>query len=335
MNMRRRASFGSFRMSSPDATACATVPTTTVSKTPGAIPSRRPVLLKRYVVRPCWDKSTERKGCWLAQEYVRTCQARRRTVTWLTREASAAWQGRRRVQDFDLIVVGAGSAGVWAAPFAARLGARVGLVEKGRIGGDCTHYGCVPSKALLKAAGVAWHLRTADRFGIDAVQPRLVVDLGRVMAGVRQAIDRVYAFETPEVLAQAGVDVIMGEARFEDPHTLRVGPQTRLRARHFLLCTGARPATPPIPGLDVTPYWNYQTVWRQDRLPRRLLVLGSGPVGTELTQAFGRLGSHVTVFERGDRPLRVADPEASEVLRQVVEEEGVSFRSGAAVNRPP
>jgi len=237
------------------------------------------------------------------------------------------------VQDFDLIVIGAGSAGVWAAPFAARLGARVALVEKERIGGDCTNYGCVPSKALLKAAGVAWHLRIADRFGINVVQPGLNVDLGRVMAGVRQAIDRVYELETPEALAEVGVQVIMGEARFEDPHTIRVGPQARLRARHFLVCTGARPATPPIPGLDETPYWNYQTVWRQDRLPRRLLVLGSGPVGTELTQAFGRLGSHVTVFERGDRPLRVADPEASEVLRQVFEEEGVSFRSGADVKR--
>jgi len=90
------------------------------------------------------------------------------------------------VQDFDLIVIGAGSAGVWAAPFAARLGARVALVEKERIGGDCTNYGCVPSKAFLKAAGVAWLLRTADRFGIDAVQPGVTIDLGRVMAGVRR-----------------------------------------------------------------------------------------------------------------------------------------------------
>jgi pyruvate/2-oxoglutarate dehydrogenase complex dihydrolipoamide dehydrogenase (E3) component len=191
----------------------------------------------------------------------------------------------------------------------------------------------VPSKALLKAAGVAWHLRTADRFGIDAVKTELNVDLGRVMAVVRQAIDRVYVFETPEMLAQSGVEVIMGEAHFEDPHTLRVGPETRLRARHFLVCTGAHPATPPIPGLDDTPHWNYQTVWQQDRLPRRLLVLGSGPVGTELTQAFGRLGSQVTVFERGDRPLRIADPEASEVLRQVLDDEGVRFRFGADVQR--
>jgi pyruvate/2-oxoglutarate dehydrogenase complex dihydrolipoamide dehydrogenase (E3) component len=233
------------------------------------------------------------------------------------------------VDEYDLAVIGAGSAGVWAAPFAARLGARVALVEKTRIGGDCTHTGCVPSKALVQAARVAWHLRTADRYGFDAVRP--TVDLGRVMAGVHRAIEHVYAWETPEELARDGVDVLLGAARFEDAHTLVVGDRTRLQARNFLLCTGAHPAIPPIPGLDQAPYWTYESVWGQDRLPRRLLVLGSGPVGTELTQAFCRLGTQVTVFERGDRPLRRADPEASAVVRQVFEDEGVRFRFEASV----
>jgi pyruvate/2-oxoglutarate dehydrogenase complex dihydrolipoamide dehydrogenase (E3) component len=153
------------------------------------------------------------------------------------------------------------------------------------------------------------------------------------MASVRQAIDHVYALETPEVLAQHGVDVVMGAARFEDPHTVVVGEHTRLRARRFLLCTGARPAVPPITGLDETPYSTYETVWRLERLPRRLLVLGSGPVGTELSQAFNRLGSQVTVLERGDRVLARADPEASAVLGQVFEAEGVRLRFGARVER--
>jgi pyruvate/2-oxoglutarate dehydrogenase complex dihydrolipoamide dehydrogenase (E3) component len=137
------------------------------------------------------------------------------------------------VSDYDLVVIGAGSAGAWAAPFAARLGARVALVETERIGGDCTNYGCVPSKALLRAACVAWHLSTADRFGLDPVGPGPNVDLGRVMARVRHAIERVYAFETPEALAPTGVEVFRGETRFEDAHTVTVGADTRLRARHF------------------------------------------------------------------------------------------------------
>jgi len=233
--------------------------------------------------------------------------------------------------EYDVVVVGAGSAGVWAAPLAARLGARVALVEKDRVGGDCTHLGCVPSKALLKAARVVWDMRTAGRFGVDPVQP--TIDLGRVMASVRQAIDRVYALETPDVLAAQGVDLVMGAARFDDPHTLIVGDRTRLRARHVLLCPGARAATAAIPGLEGTPHWTYETIWHQDRLPSRLLVVGSGPVGTELAQAFARLGSAVTIFERGERPLRVADPEASQVLRGVLEGEGVRFRFGAHVER--
>jgi pyruvate/2-oxoglutarate dehydrogenase complex dihydrolipoamide dehydrogenase (E3) component len=145
---------------------------------------------------------------------------------------------------------------------------------------------------------------------------------------------RVYTFETPEALSKLGVDVFLGAARFSDAHTISVdGPDTQLRARHFLVCTGASPATPDIAGLQDVPYWNYQSVWQQHELPRRLLVIGSGPVGIELTQAFARFGSEVTVFERGDRPLRVADPEASAALLSVLDEEGVRFRFGARIER--
>jgi pyruvate/2-oxoglutarate dehydrogenase complex dihydrolipoamide dehydrogenase (E3) component len=151
------------------------------------------------------------------------------------------------------------------------------------------------------------------------------------MGSVREAIERVYSLETPDSLGRAGVDVALGAARFLDAHTLLVGQDRHLRARRVLVCTGARPTLPPIEGLDDIDYWTYETVWNQTRLPRHLLVLGSGPVGIELSQAFARLGSRVTVFERGDRPLRMADPAASAVLRGALEEEGVQFRFGAHV----
>jgi pyruvate/2-oxoglutarate dehydrogenase complex dihydrolipoamide dehydrogenase (E3) component len=232
---------------------------------------------------------------------------------------------------YDIAVVGAGSAGVWAAPFATQLGARVALIERARIGGDCTWTGCVPSKALLEAANVVWRMRTAHRFGVDPVQP--TVDLGRVMASVRAAIERVYRFETPAALEAAGVDVYLGAARFDDAHTLTVGDDTRIRTRHVLLCTGARPVVPSITGIENTPYWTSETVWEQSRLPRHLLIIGGGPAGSELAQAFVRLGSDVTVFERASRPLEIADPEASAILQTVLEGEGVRFRLRADVER--
>jgi pyruvate/2-oxoglutarate dehydrogenase complex dihydrolipoamide dehydrogenase (E3) component len=166
---------------------------------------------------------------------------------------------------------------------------------------------------------------------VEAVRPE--VDLGRVMSVVQQAIDRVYRFETPEGLAGEGVDVHLGPARFLDAHSVLIGDQTCLRAKHFLVCTGARPVEPPITGLDDTPHWTYESVWQQTRLPERLLVIGGGPVGVELAQAFARLGSVVTLFERGDRVLRVADPEAAAVLARVLAGEGVQMRLNARIER--
>ncbi len=177
---------------------------------------------------------------------------------------------------------------------------------------------------------MARHMRHADEFGFDPVQP--TVDLRRVMACVGEAVERVYAFETPEKLSEEGVDVHMDAARFEDPHTLVVGEQTRIGADQILPCSGARAAHPTVPGLAATPHWTYESVWQQEHLPQHLLVVGSGPVGIELTQAFARFGSALTVFERDDRPLKVADPEASSVLRRVLEQEAVEFRVGARVD---
>lgn len=231
---------------------------------------------------------------------------------------------------YDLVVIGAGSTGLSAASTAAQLGARVALVERDRVGGDCTWTGCVPSKALLAAAKVARQMRRADAFGLPPAD--LPVDLALVMAQVRGAIQRVYQFETPAALAEEGIAVFSGAARFLDPRRLAVDERT-LTARRFLICTGARPFIPPIPGLAEIPHLTYETIFDLQELPRRLLVLGGGPIGVELAQAFQRLGSTVTLFEQADRILPVVDSDASAALAEQLTAEGMRLLTGGVVER--
>src|SRR5579872_193993 len=160
--------------------------------------------------------------------------------------------------DFDLVIIGAGSGGLTAAGFAAQLGARVALVEKNKVGGDCTWTGCVPSKALLKAAKVAHEVRSASRFGISAELP--IVNMPQVRAYVRQAIQKVYSFETPEELSKRGIETIEGAGRFVDANSIQVGPRL-IRSKTFLLTTGARPRLPPIAGLSDAPYVTYEQIF--------------------------------------------------------------------------
>lgn len=231
---------------------------------------------------------------------------------------------------YDLAVIGAGSAGLSAASFAARLGARVALVERARVGGECTWTGCVPSKALLHAAKVVHQMQAATALG-----PRLAVtevDLRRVMAQVQAVIQRVYRFETPEVLAEEGLDVVHGPACFLNAHTIDVDGRA-LRSRRFVICTGARPIIPPIPGLANTPHLTYETVFQLATLPPSLLVLGGGPVGVELAQAFQRLGSAVTLIEQAGGLVPTADPDASAALAERLRDEGMRVRLGATVER--
>jgi pyruvate/2-oxoglutarate dehydrogenase complex dihydrolipoamide dehydrogenase (E3) component len=228
---------------------------------------------------------------------------------------------------YDLIVVGAGSGGLTAAAFAAQLGARVALVEKHRVGGDCTWTGCVPSKALLKAAKIAHEARTADKYGILAEPPK--TDMARVRDYVQSVIGKVYEFETPEKLHEEGIDVVLGAARFVDPHTVRAGERT-LEAKTFLLTTGARPVIPPVSGLGAVPYVTYEQIFDNDRLPERMVVLGAGPIGMEMAQAYQRLGAAVTVV--GEYLLPKEEPEVQEVMSAVFEREGLRFVWGRATS---
>lgn len=229
------------------------------------------------------------------------------------------------VEKFDLIVIGAGSGGLTAADFGIKLGAKVALVEKHRIGGDCTWTGCVPSKALLKVAKVAHSAKTAVSYGIHLSPPQ--VDMAQVHDYVHGVIDDIYQHETPEVLSESGIEVVMGGAEFIDSHTIKVGDRT-LRGEKFVLATGAHPFVVPIPGLAEVPYHTYETLFDNKVLPNKLIVLGAGPVGVEMGQAYRRLGAEVTLVDV--RLLPREEPEVAEVLGGVFAREGIEFVEGLA-----
>ncbi len=226
---------------------------------------------------------------------------------------------------YDLVIIGAGSGGLTAAGFAVQLGARVAIVEKARIGGDCTWTGCVPSKALLKAAKVAHEVRTACHYGITSGPP--VTDMAKVRDYVRSAIQQVYRFESPEELHRESIDVLLGSARFISPKSIGVADRI-VHSKKFLITTGARALIPRITGLSEVPFVTYEEIFENDRLPQNLIVVGGGPIGSELAQAYQRLGSQVTVV--ADRLLPKEDRDVRELIERVFEREGIRFVKGRA-----
>ena len=227
--------------------------------------------------------------------------------------------------NYDLVIIGAGSGGLTAAGFAVQLGARVALVEKSRIGGDCTWTGCVPSKALLKAAKVAHEVRTACHYGIMSGPP--VADMAKVRDYVLAAIQQVYQFESPEELERKGIDVLQGSARFISPRSIEVADRI-VHSKKFLITTGARAVLPPIAGLSEVPFVTYEKIFENDRLPDSLVVIGGGPIGSELAQAYKRLGSQVTIV--ADRLLPKEDQDVRELIGRVFEGEGIRLLKGRA-----
>ncbi|GAC1387643.1 MAG: FAD-dependent oxidoreductase [Vulcanimicrobiaceae bacterium] len=225
-----------------------------------------------------------------------------------------------RTQRYDLAIVGAGSVGLIAADYARKFGARVVLLERDRIGGDCTWTGCVPSKSLLKAAKVIHTMRTAARFGVDAQTP--IADMQKVREYLDSTIEEIYAGTTPEALQQKGVDVLFGAVSFIDSRTLAVADK-RVRAKKILIATGAAPLIAHIPGLKDVPFYTYREIFQNDRLPQTMAVIGGGPVGVEIAQAYQRLGTHVTLY--AERLLTKEEPEASEILASVLHREGVQL----------
>lgn len=227
---------------------------------------------------------------------------------------------------FDLIAIGGGTAGLVTAAGGAALGARVALIERDRLGGECLWNGCVPSKALLAAAKAARQARSADRFGVGTTDVR--VHLADVLEHVRRVQARIAPHDSPERFRGLGVDVREGSARLVERNRVEVNGET-LIGRRIVLATGTRPAVPPIPGLADIPFHTNETIFDIAELPRTLLVIGGGPIGTELAQAFARLGSAVRVVEALPAFFSREDAEVAALLRAQLEAEGIVFHLGA------
>jgi pyruvate/2-oxoglutarate dehydrogenase complex dihydrolipoamide dehydrogenase (E3) component len=238
--------------------------------------------------------------------------------------------GKSEVLKPDLCVIGAGSAGLSVASIAASLGASVVLIEKNRMGGDCLNVGCVPSKALIAASLHARNMREAGSFGIEAGE--VAVDFAKVHAHVKGAVAAIAPMDSPERYRAMGVSVIESEARFADAHTVLAGDHA-IRARRFVIATGSRPAVPAIPGLEQVPHLTNETVFDLTEKPEHLVVIGGGAVGVEIAQAYRLLGVRVTLLEAGERLLAQEDPEMAEVVGQALRSDGISVRTGVAVDR--
>src|SRR5262245_21215190 len=230
----------------------------------------------------------------------------------------------------DLCIIGAGSGGLSVAAAAAALGVPVVLIEKGRMGGDCLNVGCVPSKSLIAAGKRAEAIRTGAVFGIKSQRPH--IEFYQVNDHVQGVIAAIAPNDSKERFTGLGVHVIEGEARFTDHTTVAVGEEFEIKARRFVVAAGSAPSVPPIAGLDQTPFLTNETVFEARRRPKHLIVIGGGPVGLELAQAFRRLGSDVTVLESA-QPLAKEDPECAAVVVDQLERESVAIRSGVKVTR--
>jgi pyruvate/2-oxoglutarate dehydrogenase complex dihydrolipoamide dehydrogenase (E3) component len=230
----------------------------------------------------------------------------------------------------DVVVIGGGPGGLVVASVAGQLGLRVTLIEKsGRLGGDCLHSGCVPSKTLIHSARLAHRMRQAARFGLPACDPE--ININHVLDRVDEVIARIQRHDDPQRFRGYGCDVRFGAARFLNPHEISVNDEV-IRGKRFVIATGSQPVVPPIPGIAEAGYDTNETVFKRRELPPRLAVIGGGPVGVELAQAFARLGSRVTIVEAGEQLLPLADDEVSAALRQVLEAEGITLHLSCQVS---
>ncbi len=224
---------------------------------------------------------------------------------------------------YNVVIIGAGTAGLVTAAVAAALGAKVALIEKHLMGGDCLNVGCVPSKGVIRAARAWADIRRADEFGIH-IPGMVKYDFSAAMARMRKLRARISHTDSAHRFKNLGVDVFFGEGRFTGSDTVRVGGKS-LTFKKAAICTGARAAAPSIPGLEEAGYLTNETVFSLTDLPPRLAVIGAGPIGCEMAQAFARFGSRVSLFEQMSRILPREDKDAADIVQTKMKSDGVSF----------
>jgi len=227
--------------------------------------------------------------------------------------------------DYNLAVIGAGSAGLVTSYIAATVRAKVVLIEKNKMGGDCLNTGCVPSKALIRSAKILTYMKRASEFGL--AKGGIEFDFADVMARVRQIIQKVAPHDSAERYTQLGVDCIRGEAQITSPYTITVDDRV-ITTRSIVIASGARPFIPPIPGLDKINCLTSDNIWELKKRPQRLMVLGGGPIGCEMTQAFARLGCQVMQVEMAPRIMGREDTEISQMVKDKFEQEGIQVLTG-------
>lgn len=227
---------------------------------------------------------------------------------------------------YNVIAIGAGSAGLITSAAISGLGGRVALIERAKMGGDCLNYGCVPSKGLIASARLVQAIREAEKWGLAQQDPQF--EFTKIFESMRSRRAKIEPNDSQERFEKLGVDVFRGEARFVSPHEIQVGGQT-LRAKNFVITAGSRARVPDIEGINDVPYFTNETIFdKLDRKPKEIIITGGGPIGCELGQAFNRLGVKVYLLQRGPKILPKEDPDVADFMRQKFEAEGIHMLTG-------
>ncbi|MCC7052793.1 MAG: mercuric reductase [Gemmatimonadaceae bacterium] len=251
--------------------------------------------------------------------------------TLLAEVSPAGWVNPVPAAKYDLVVIGAGTGGLVTAAGAAGIGAKVALIERHLMGGDCLNVGCVPSKGVISAAR-SWHAarHAAAKYAGPGLDPQAPGDFAAMMQRMRRIRAEMSPIDGAARFRDLGIDVFLGQGAFADRESITVGGAT-LRFRRAVIATGARAAAPPIPGLRTVPYLTNETIFDLTTLPARLAIIGAGPIGCELAQAFARFGSQVTLVDKGARVLPRDDADAAAIVQQALLDDGVTYLSGAAI----